>query len=73
MSWKECGGKQSWSNLKVMSQDLPGGTDENHKELQSRQSLSQLTSEPGTSKTQITSITTSPNFAWFKCYHDILT
>lgn len=60
MSWKECGRKQSWSNLRMLPQDLPGGTEENHKELQSRQSLSQLTSESSTSKMQIRSITTSP-------------
>jgi hypothetical protein len=30
MNWKGFGRKQSWSNFKVLSDLLPGGTDENH-------------------------------------------
>jgi hypothetical protein len=61
MSLKECGTKQSWPNLKMLSQDLPGGIEENLKELQSRQSLSRLRIDSGTSKMQIRSVATSAN------------
>jgi hypothetical protein len=32
MNWKGFGKKQSWLNFKVLSQHLPQGTEENHKE-----------------------------------------
>jgi hypothetical protein len=32
MIWKEFGRKQSWPNFEMLSQHLPGGTEENYKE-----------------------------------------
>jgi hypothetical protein len=32
-SWKGCGRKQLWPNFKVLSQNLPGGTEESQKHL----------------------------------------
>jgi hypothetical protein len=29
MNWKGCGRKLSWPNIKELSQNLPGGTEEN--------------------------------------------
>jgi hypothetical protein len=34
MSWKECGRRQSWPNFKVLSEKLPGATEENHENSQ---------------------------------------
>jgi hypothetical protein len=33
MNWKGCGRRQSWPNFKLLSQHLPGGTEDNHKNL----------------------------------------
>jgi hypothetical protein len=33
MSWKGAGGKRSWPNFKVLFQSLPGGAEENRKDL----------------------------------------
>jgi hypothetical protein len=30
-NWRECGGKLSWPNFKILSQNLPGKTDKNTK------------------------------------------
>jgi hypothetical protein len=34
MNWKGFGRKQSWPNIKVLSQYLSGGAEENHKKPQ---------------------------------------
>jgi hypothetical protein len=36
MNWKRCGRKRSWANLKVLSRNLPGNTEENLEENESR-------------------------------------
>jgi hypothetical protein len=36
MNAKGFGRKQSWPNFKVLSQHLPGRTEENHEKLQSK-------------------------------------
>jgi hypothetical protein len=33
MNWKECGGKRSWTNFKVLSRHSPERTEENHQKL----------------------------------------
>lgn len=34
MNWKGFGKKLSWPNFKVISRNLPGGTEKNHKKSQ---------------------------------------
>jgi hypothetical protein len=47
MNWKRFGRKRLWSNFKVLSQHLPGGTEANHENF-NQESLSPVPRfEPG--------------------------
>jgi hypothetical protein len=49
MNWKGFGKKQLWPNFKVLNQHLPGGNEEDHKDLnQDSRSLGSRI-KPGTS------------------------
>jgi hypothetical protein len=46
MNWKGCRRKRSWSNFKVLSRNLHGGTEESHENPQSGKQVSGPRFEP---------------------------
>jgi hypothetical protein len=67
MKLKGFGRKMSWPSFKVRSQNLPGGTDEEHEKLQTGQPVFVAQFEPETSRIRSRSVDHSTTGFGTKC------
>jgi len=61
LNWKGCGRKHSWASIKLLSLNLLGGTEENHKTSVRMYKLVRLYLNPRPSRCEVGVLTTTPD------------